>query len=285
MSGVSKRKIERAVRKLMPLSDVAQKLLRAANDPECDGASIVRIIEADAALTVRVLQMANSPVVAPVSPIESVQHAVASLGENAIVATALSIGAAWLREPLDGYGPEARIYENGVKTAVAAGLIAKKAGRHELASCAYTGGLLHDIGKTVLSDFLVPSVSAVIADVTSGRASDWLAAERAELGFDHCEVGAMVADHFELGPALRAVIAHHHDPSGADPEHRLLVEFVHAADGVRAMIGGDGSADTLSYPVDTLVLDNLGIGIAELSEIMCETLAESRPMLDAVLAD
>ena len=285
MTGISKKKIERAVRELLPLSDVAQKLLRVANDPGSDGPSIVRIVEEDASLTVRVLQIANSPVVAPISPIESVQHAVASMGENAIVAAALSLGAAWMHEPLHGYGPEARIFENGLKTAVAAGLIAKRAGREELVSCAYTGGLLHDIGKAVLSEFLVPSISAVIADVSSGRAEDWLAAERAELGIDHCEVGAMVADHFGLGPALRAVIEYHHTPSGADPEHRLLVEFVHAADGVRAMIGGDGSVDALSYPVDTRVLENLGIGISELSEIICETLADSRLLLDAVLAD
>ncbi len=282
MPGISKRKIERAVRELTPLSDAAQALVRMSNDPDHSSADIVQIVERDAALTIRVLRIANSPVVAPMSPVESLSHAVSLMGESTVVTAALSIGANWMRESLSGYGPDARIFDNGLKTAIAAGLIAKRQGHPDLAPLAYTGGLLHDIGKAVLSEFLEPETANAIQAVETGQAADWLVAEKSELGVDHCEVGAMVADHFNLGPALRSVIAHHHVPADADPEHLDLVKIVHAADGIRALMGGDGSIDALAYPMDVRVLEDLELGPDRFSEILCDALTESSALVEAV---
>ena len=282
MQAIPKKKLERAIRELSPLSDAAQALVSLTNDRDHTGADVVEIVERDASLTIRVLRIANSPVIAPISPVESVQHAIALMGEDVVVTAAFAISANWMHESLSGYGPDAKIFENWLKTAVSASLIGKRFGREDLASLAYTGGLLHDIGKVVLSDFLEPASAAVIADVSSGEAEDWLAAERAALGFNHCEVGAMVADHFGLGPALRAVIGHHHAPNNAPAEHRQLVEIVHVADGVRAMVGGDSSADSLSYRLDRSMLDSLGFGPEDLSEIICDTLDASRKLVEAI---
>ena len=282
MPEISKRRIERGVRELTPLSDAARALVRMSNDPDHSRADIVKIVERDAALTVRVLRIANSPVIAPMSPVESLAQAVSLMGEGTVVTAALSIGANWMQESLSGYGPDARIFDNGLKTAIAAGLIARRQGHAELAPLAYTGGLLHDIGKAVLSEFLEPEASSAMEAVESGRAADWLAAEKAALGVDHCEVGAMVADHFNLGPALRAVIAHHHEPANAAAEHLDLVKIVHAADGIRALMGGDGSVDALSYPLDVRILEELDLDSERFSQILCDALAESRALAEAV---
>jgi hypothetical protein len=94
------------------------------------------------------------------------------------------------------------------------------------------------------------------------------------LGLDHCQAGGRLADHFELGPGLRAAIEHHHEPDGAEPEHVPLVEIVHAADTIAAMIGGDDAADALSYPTDRDVMQRLGLDAAGLAGILCATLEE-----------
>jgi putative nucleotidyltransferase with HDIG domain len=279
---ISKKQLERAIRELSPLSDAAQALVSLTNDDTHTAADIVGIVERDASLTIRVLRIANSPVIAPISPVESLQHAIALMGEDVVVTAALAVGANWMHDSLSGYGGEAKIFESGLKTAVSASLIAKRLKRDSLTSLAYTGGLLHDIGKVVLSEYLEPANAAAIVDASSGPTEDWLAAERAELGFDHCEVGAMVADHFGLGPALRSVIEHHHVPSEAPIEHRQLVEIVHVADGVRAMVGGDPSIDSFAYPLDRSVLASLGFGHEDLPEIICDTIEASRKLVDAI---
>jgi len=284
MQEVSKKKIERAIRELSPFSDAAQALISLSNDSGHTGSDVVQIVERDAALTIRVLRIANSPVIAPISPVESLDHAVTLMGEDVVVTAALAVGANWMHQSLSGYGQDAKIFESGLKTAISASLLAKRLGRESLASLAYTGGLLHDIGKVVLSEFLDPASAVVLAEVASGEAEDWLSAERSQLGYDHCEVGAMVASHFGLGPALFAVIEHHHSPANAPPEHRRLVEIVHVADGVRGMVGGDPSIDSLANPLDSSVLESLGFGPTDLPEIICDTLAASEKLLEAVAA-
>lgn len=266
-------------------SILTRALVSLIHDPDHGAADVVDRVERDASLTIRILRIANSPVIAPISPIQTLDHAIALMGEDVVVTAALAVGANWMHEPISGYGPDARIFENGLKTAIAAKLIAKRSSFSERVPLAYTGGLLHDIGKIVLSKFMQPGLSSIIEDVSSGHALDWLAAEKEVMGVDHCEVGALVADQFNLGPALRAIIEHHHGPAMADPAFRPLVKIVHAADAVRAMMGGDGGADSLSYPVEGRVLEDLGIGPRELGELICDTLSESETLLDAVLAN
>ena len=282
MHGISKKKIERAVRELSPLSESARALIGLVNDPDHAAADVIEVVERDASLTIRVLRIANSSLLSPPSPIESLQHAISLLGESVIVSAAMAIGANWMQHPLPGYGSDTRLFDLGLKTAVAARQVALRVGHRELASIAYTAGLLHDIGKVVLAEFLEPDVPEVIEAVASGRVEDWLAGERAELGIDHCQVGAQVADHFGLGPALRAVIEHHHVPSGADAAHRPLVEIVHVADVIVAMTGGDGSVDALSYRLDTALLECFGMRSSDLSEIICETLDEAGSLLSVI---
>jgi hypothetical protein len=64
------------------------------------------------------------------------------------------------------------------------------------------------------------------------------------------------------------------ETDGAEPEHVPLVEIVHAADTIAAMIGGDDAADALSYPTDRDVMQRLGLDAAGLAGILCATLEE-----------
>ncbi|MCP5057376.1 MAG: HDOD domain-containing protein [bacterium] len=98
--------------------------MRLTSDPNHAAEDIVRVVDQDASLTIRLLRIANSPVIAPVAPIESVAHAVSLLGDRTVVSAALSIGANWMQAPLSGYGPDAKLFEIGLKTAVAARLVA-----------------------------------------------------------------------------------------------------------------------------------------------------------------
>jgi putative nucleotidyltransferase with HDIG domain len=265
MQRVSKREIEQALRALVPLSSAAQALIGIASDPNHKASELIRAIERDAHLTIRVIEIANSSAFAPSSPIESVDRAVRMLGERAVVAAALEIGAEWLHAPMRGYGAQARLFEDGLKTAVA-----------------YTAGLLHDVGKVVLSAFLEPRLQAMLEAHAADPTGDWLAIERSVVGTTHCEVGAQVALQFKLPAALGAAIAHHHDPSAAEPKHRRLVEIIHVADVVQAMMGGSDSVDALAYRLDPAVLTALELDDETFGEILIESVVEAGVLLEAV---
>lgn len=282
MKRVTEREIEQALARLRPLSDAARELVRLTADDDHRVADVVAVIARDAALTLRVVELANSAAFAPRMPIESVDRAVAVMGERAVVAAALEIGADWIHEPLAGYGAEVRLFGDGILAATIASSIARRSGHSELAAAAYTAALLRDIGKIVCSGLLAPRRSGALAALAAEGGSDWLAVERGVVGFDHCVLGARVATRFKLPPSLRAAIEFHHAPRDAEPAHRPLVALVHLADAAVGMIGGTEALDAFGYRFDPGVLELLGLDEDVFETMLSESHAEANALLCAV---
>jgi hypothetical protein len=85
----------------------------------------------------------------------------------------------------------------------------------------FISGMMHDIGKVALVQSypgLYPAVRAELVrnnwDVPMRFAEETIAG-----GADHTAVGALLAESWQLGDRIRAVIEHHHDP---DPEDALI---------------------------------------------------------------
>jgi HD-like signal output (HDOD) protein len=204
------------------------------------------------------------------------------MGERAVVAAALEIGAEWIHASLAGYGVEARLFDDGIRTATLASRIAKRTRLVDLASTAYTAGLLRDLGKIVSSSFLAARRAPALEALASGKADDWLAVEQGVLGIDHCALGARIAARFKLPDSLRSVIEFHHAPSRAEPAHRPLVAIVHLADAALAMLGGTESIDALAYRFDPSVIGLLGLDDEAFEAILVEGHAEASKLLESV---
>lgn len=96
-------------------------------------------------------------------------------------------------------------------------------------------GLLHDIGKLIFAIQSVP-VYRRILEIPSAAPVNRLQAERALFEFTHPEVGAMLAESWDLPPRYVAAIAHHHDPAAAGAERAFC-----------ALIGGEQWDDCLQH--------------------------------------
>ncbi|MCP5059337.1 MAG: HDOD domain-containing protein [bacterium] len=180
MGAVSERELQKLIRGMAPLSESAKQLLELMEDPEHAIPDVIAVVEKDGPLTARVLRISNASAMAPSSPIEHLDHAVSYLGERTVVSAAVLQGCdSWIQASLEGYltGP-AGLWASGLQGAIAARLIAHEHGGQVSPSLAYTGALLRDIGKVVLSPFLEGRVAGLMARVANGSASDWLAAER-----------------------------------------------------------------------------------------------------------
>jgi len=153
---------------------------------------------------------------------------------------------------LEGYGGErGDLWRHDLRCAIAAEEIAKLKGRGFSKDLAFTGGILHDIGKTIISDFLKDTAEGALLQIEAGTYTDYLAAEEDLLGTNHTLVGETLAENWNLPEPLRQVIRYHHHPAEATDEHRALVYAVHLGDLI-AMMGGCGTgADTMHYPLDT----------------------------------
>ncbi|HPG24680.1 MAG: HDOD domain-containing protein [Spirochaetaceae bacterium] len=288
MRSIDRRRIDDAIRGLAPLSNTAASILEQLEARSCSLADLREIIECDAPLTLRVLRMANVSAHALAERVETVDRAVAVIGERALVSVALASGASSLLSvPLEGYRLSGdQLLTGSLHGAVAARLLAVQvpgvAPTH-----AFTAGLLRDVGKVVMSALLakrMPRSMSSFGALRSTPASDFLESERQLIGMDHCEVGYLVADHYGLSAAQHEVIAHHHRPSIASPEHQEIVDVVHVADLVAMMVGGAGGVDEMQYRFDHGAVMRLGLDPARLESLIVETLVEAESLLEMLRA-
>jgi putative nucleotidyltransferase with HDIG domain len=242
-----------AIRKVIEstplLSPSASRLLQVNSDPECSLEDVIAIVRFDAALTARVLRVVNSAAFGLVHPVESVERAVSYLGGWMVVTIAIGDCADRVfQKPLEGYeGERGSLWRHDLFSAFSAREITRFARLPIPAETAFTAGLLHDIGKAVISDFLKGSSGRVLQDISEKKAADYPAAERQLVGVDHAEVGYELARVWGFSDVLQKSIRYHHRPHEAEEAIRPLVYAVHLGDLV-AMMGGYGTgSDSMQH--------------------------------------
>jgi putative nucleotidyltransferase with HDIG domain len=107
----------------------------------------------------------------------------------------------------------AAIWEHGLGCAMISRRIAEMIGFKDLEK-AYLGGLLHDIGEVVLSQFSIDEFNQVVDLVKSNRVS-FYDAENQVLGISHADFGDWFKEHWGFSEELAEVITMHHTPEKA----------------------------------------------------------------------
>lgn len=264
--------ILKRIRETPLLSPQASQLLAASNDPGHTLQDLVRIVKYDAALTANLLKAANAAAFAAAHKILALDRAIARLGETLVIGLALAQAAAPLfNSPLTGYAGQAgALWEHNLLTALAAKRIASHARTPVAPEVAFTCGLLHDIGKAILSTFLGTSSGQALAAIESGASPDYLGAEEAIAGLDHARAGYELACHWRLPEPIPQAILHHHHPAAA-PAHRPLIYAVHLGDLVAMMSGSSTGADAMCYRLDQGYSAEIELSAGELGVVMLQT--------------
>ena len=232
--------IDARLKQIPPLPQVVQDAMEILDRPDVDLRLLEQTLCQDPALVTQVLRVANSPFYGLTRQISSIHDACLLLGIYTVRNVVLTAGV-MTQFPATGgnYIDRQKLWEHAVGTAIAAKVIAGRCGFDP--ELAFTGGLLHDIGKLVLDSYF-PDETLAIVQYRDQQDCLLRDAEMQVLGLDHGEVGARIADRWKLPVSLQQAIKHHHTPEQSDT---LIADIVHIADILcRGLEIGDGG-DTL----------------------------------------
>jgi HD-like signal output (HDOD) protein len=186
------------------------ELMNAIARPDASPLRIASIIEQDPSMTAKILQMVNSAYFASTRHIGRIDHAVIYLGMDLIKSLALTA------QVFGSFNRVSRLagisFEHEQRHAV---LVAKVASRllpdPEFASCAFTAGLLHDIGNLILA-LSTPQAFAAVVDTAKVAGRPVYQLEFEMLGVTHAQAGAYLLGLWGLPYPIVEAVAYHHSP-------------------------------------------------------------------------
>lgn len=247
---------------------VLARVLMIMDDPNAGSSDLVEAIELDPGVTANLLRMVNSPVYGGSRSLSTLEEAVHRVGMRTIIQLVTMRAS----EPLlggahEGYGlAPGDLWRHSVSSALGARLLAQRV-RHPKVALAFTGGLLHDIGKIALDVFLKHRYQSVRQKVEAG--ATFQEAEREVLGIEHAELGARIADSWEFPESLVQMIRHHHNPEEAT-ECEDLVAIVHLADALSHWLGVGLGRPGLAFRFDSAAVRRFSLKPEDLDRILIE---------------
>jgi putative nucleotidyltransferase with HDIG domain len=188
---------------------------------------VTDLISRDKSIAAQCLRMANSALFSRRTTIETVRGAVTSLGARRlhdILWTSFLLRMApksnW---PLSSTA----FWEHSFGCALVSQQLAKQICLPDPEKV-YLCGLLHDIGELVNST-LLPEDFRETAEFAVQQNISLYDAEKKTLGFTHCDSGKLLAEHWNLPPAIHDVIEFHHTPEQSNSSS-VLVAVVNLSD-------------------------------------------------------
>jgi len=249
---------------LATLPEVHVRLLQALAAPNSTPRSIAAVVQHDPSLTAKLLKLVNSPLYAPVTPIDTISRAVTVVGQKEL--TTLSLGLAACSAFTDvppGLCDMRAFWRQSAACGVYAAALAEVC-PGTIPDRVFVGGLLHNIGELVILQKLPAAEGrALLLAHIEGLPLD--EAEKAVLGFDNTAVSRALLSRWHFPAPLIAMVADHHHPSNR-PEARETV-LIHVASILADALAGPLHSGPQVPPVNEAAWRSLGLPETMLAEV------------------
>jgi HD-like signal output (HDOD) protein len=209
---------------LPPLPQVASQVLRVSADPDATTEDLRKVIAMDQALTSQILKISNSAMFGMVREVTTLTQAIMTLGFSTIKSVVIACSAKNLYHRGAVGLQERLMWEHALVAAMASRAFAKSL-RFARIEEAFIGGLMHDIGKSVLG-VKFPERYGTLLRMAYNEEGVCLNLELDTFGFDHAMVGEALVSQWNLAPSLQAAVRWHHDPIHAIEGHQELAAIV-----------------------------------------------------------
>jgi putative nucleotidyltransferase with HDIG domain len=250
---------------LPSMPEVVTRIINMVNDPNVDFKVVAHEISQDQAITTNILKLANTAYVSKGNVISCIDTALVTQGmkevkDIVVVAATKQI----LDKPIIGYDlPKGELWKHNVAVAMLAKRIALDKKKRNLADLVFTGGIIHDVGKTVLALYVASTFKDIIQSTIENQIT-FAQAEQQIMGFDHQEIGQIILKKWKFPEVLQNIVRYHHDTDNAPEADIEAVSIVHIANTICQMAGIGIGGDGLYYELSGKAIETAGLDDTEL---------------------
>ncbi|GAC1319890.1 MAG: hypothetical protein NVSMB2_15540 [Chloroflexota bacterium] len=255
-----------AAPELEALPIVGQRVLAMLRNERTTIDGIVAVLALDQALAASVLRSANSGWAMPKRRIANLKEGIARIGHRALGEVLMRACAGpMLDRGLPPYALPRRVaWRHAATTSVAARGLAIVCNIRSIEE-ASVAGLMHDVGKIILTSVLPEASATAVSLARSTRLPVW-AAETQVLGFDHGAVGAALLRSWGLPDTVADAVEFHHQPGRTTNVLASIVSLADAAAHVVGAVGGGGACPQPDW--DSPLALSLGASDAQIRDFL-----------------
>lgn len=216
---LSLERLRKSLQKVSPIPQIALKIIRMIRHQTYDMKQVAEETRRDQVISAKVIRLCNSPRFGIKT--DAIDRALVMVGEKRLMQFILTAA-------LEDFFPERDVgysickgglYKHALGTAMTAEGLANFTGLVS-PDIAYTAGLLHDIGKVVLDQYISP-VAPLFYRRTQMSGMSLIDVEKEAFGMSHDEAGGLLAEQWGLSESLADAIRHHHLPENSTVNQEL----------------------------------------------------------------
>lgn len=230
------------------LPTIIKELVEVLNNPWSSSKDLAKVISVDPILSSRLLRLVNSAYYGFHREIVDIQQAISLVGFNTIrsFAFCMTIFDNFFEvHPRQAFNKE-QFWIHCLGTGMVAKHLSKRLGQENIGGY-FMAGLLHDIGKIFLYQFMPREFYRIMALSQSYKIS-FYDAERLLININHTEIGQLVLQEWNLPKSLAGAVLNHHTPP-FDEKEEIFSDIVLIADNVCKERGIGFGGDKILSPL------------------------------------
>jgi HD-like signal output (HDOD) protein len=242
------------IEELPTLPIVSQKILQLMADENVSYRDIVKLVENDQSLALKIMKIANSAFFGSLTKISSLEHAMVKLGMNEVRSIVLAVSVYDFFSNTDsGSFDRERFWKHGIICSQTA----KYLGSHYRIGnddTLFLSGLVHDMGKAVLDEYFHDEFLNII-NYLEMKKSTFSEAEKAILGTTHYQIAAKLLSQWKFPKKIILQVLYHHAP-WADKTFETGSIMVYLANIITKMAGFSCHKNEEEIDMDTFSKSN-----------------------------
>lgn len=264
---------------------IIASLMNLTSDINSDIEKIIKNLMSDQSLTARVLKLANSSFYGRAKAVATLHEAIVLLGFNTLRSLVLATSTHSLFQDGNQNDVQDKLWEHSLATAIASRMLAEKSGLPHVEE-AFIAGLLHDIGKLVLTQKVADDYKEVISKVEADHLS-FIDVEDERFGFNHADVALLLLDKWSFPPEIVNSVYEHHMPrKDADDGAVSLSHYLNLGSMMAKKLGvgfTDFMPDDFSSTPSAIALDFDAETLEEMQIALAEKFKEEKAIFAAAV--